>query len=160
MIGLKIRLPRLRLLLHERQVYVTHPKTIKTIMYAKWQALNGNAAGTLVRHSLDCRKCRVTLGLTILHIVLLATHDDRNISPECIEPTSEEPEMILSIPHEHVHCSRVVDIDRLPVCETVAQTAILHGEDDRVLLVGAVVGQVDVSCFGTRGTRSGVSKPK
>ena len=93
-------------------------------------------------------------------IVLLATHDDRNISPECIEPTSEEPEIIISVPHEHVHCSRVVDIDRLPVCETVAQTAILHGEDDRVLLVGAVVGQVDVSCFGTRGTRSSVSKPK
>ena len=36
-------------------------------MQSKKQALNGNAAGTLVRNSLDCRNCRVTPALTTLH---------------------------------------------------------------------------------------------
>ena len=40
---------------------------LKTIMQSKYQAWNGNAPGTLVRHSLNCRKRQVNLAHTILH---------------------------------------------------------------------------------------------
>ena len=52
--------------MNERQVYAKHPRTLKTIVLSNLEALIGNVAGTLVRNSLDCRNCRVTLALTIL----------------------------------------------------------------------------------------------
>ena len=53
---------------------------LKTIIQSKYQVWNGNAPGTLVRHSLNCRKCHVNLAHTILHRSIISNTRPVNIA--------------------------------------------------------------------------------